>query len=45
MSSGTQANLVCLASLLKPYESVISVDTGHINLFETGAVEATTSVV
>src|SRR3989338_2203943 len=41
VSSGTHANLVVLASLLKPYESVIAVDTGHINVYEAGAIEAT----
>lgn len=41
VSSGTHANLVVLASLLRPYESVIAATSGHINLHETGAVEAT----
>ncbi len=41
VSNGTQANLIALASMLKPYESVISAQTGHINVHETGAVEAT----
>lgn len=41
VATGTQANIVCLASLLKPYESVIAVDSGHINVFEVGAIEAT----
>ena len=38
---GTQANLLALASILKPYEAVIAADTGHINVHETGAIEAT----
>lgn len=38
---GTQANLVTIASFLAPYESVIAVHTGHINVHETGAIEAT----
>lgn len=38
---GTQANLTVIASILKPYQAVISADTGHINVHETGAVEAT----
>ena len=37
---GTPANLLAI-SLLKPYEAVICVDTGHINTHETGAVENT----
>lgn len=41
VSGGTQANLVVLAALLKPYESIISASTGHINTHEAGAVEAT----
>ena len=41
VSGGTQANLICLASMLKPYESVISANTGHINVHEAGAIEAT----
>jgi len=40
-SGGTQANTIALASLLKPYESVIAADTAHIHVHETGAVEAT----
>jgi threonine aldolase len=41
VTGGTQANLLVIASLLKPYEAVIAADTGHINVQETGAVEAT----
>ena len=36
---GTQANFLVIASALRPYQSVISADTGHINEHETGAVE------
>lgn len=38
---GTQANMTTVASILKPYQGVISADTGHINVHETGAIEAT----
>ena len=38
---GTQTNLTVIASALKPYQSVISADCGHINVHETGAIEAT----
>jgi threonine aldolase len=38
---GTQANLIAIASILKPYESVIAANTGHIHVHEAGAVEAT----
>ena len=41
VSGGTQANLVILGSLLKPYESVISATSAHINIHEAGAIEAT----
>lgn len=40
-SGGTQANLLVISHLLKPYESVISANTGHIAVHETGAIEAT----
>lgn len=38
---GTQTNLTVIASILKPYQGVLSADTGHINVHETGAIEAT----
>lgn len=38
---GTQANLTIISSALRPYEAVIAVDSGHINVHETGAIEAT----
>lgn len=41
VSGGTQANLIALASMLKPYESVIAVESAHILVHETGAIEAT----
>lgn len=41
VSTGTQANLISIASLLKPYESVIATNEGHIATHETGAIEAT----
>ncbi len=41
VSGGTQANLIALASMLRPFESVICAETGHINVHEAGAIEAT----
>lgn len=41
VSGGTQANLIVIASVLRPFESVIAASTGHINVHETGAIEAT----
>ena len=38
---GTQTNLTVIASILRPYEAVIAVDSGHINVHETGSIEAT----
>lgn len=38
---GTQTNFTFIASCLRPHEGVISASTGHINVHETGAVEAT----
>lgn len=38
---GTQTNSIVIASVLKPYQGVICSSTGHINVHETGAVEAT----
>ncbi len=37
---GTQTNTTVIASILKPYQAVICVDTGHINVHETGAIES-----
>jgi threonine aldolase len=41
VSGGTQSNLIVIDSILKSYESVVSAATGHINVHETGAIEAT----
>jgi len=41
VSGGTQANLIVISSILKPYESVIAATTGHIAVHEAGAIEAT----
>ena len=41
LSGGTQANLVVISKILSAYEAVIAVDSGHINVHETGAVEGT----
>ncbi len=40
VSGGTQANLLIISSILRPHESVISAETGHIFTNETGAIEA-----
>ncbi|MBJ7552394.1 threonine aldolase family protein [Marinomonas ostreistagni] len=41
VASGTLANLVSISSVLKPYEAVITVQSGHIVSHEAGAIEAT----
>ena len=41
ISGGTQANLIVISSILRPYQCVISAATGHILNNETGAIEAT----
>ena len=40
-TGGTQVNLTVIAAALRPFEGVLCADTGHINVHETGAVEAT----
>jgi threonine aldolase len=41
VSGGTQANMIVISSILKPYESVIAPLTGHIAVHEAGSIEAT----
>lgn len=38
---GTQTNLTVIAASLRPHQGVIAADSGHINVHETGAIEAT----
>lgn len=38
---GTQANVTVIDAFLRSYQGVISADSGHINVHETGAPEAT----
>lgn len=38
---GTQANLTVIDAALRPHQGVLGPDTAHINVHETGAVEAT----
>jgi len=41
LCGGTQTNLTVIAACLRPYQCVISADSGHINVHEAGAIEAT----
>ena len=38
---GTQTNTVVIKSLLSPCEGAVCVDSGHINVHESGAIEST----
>ena len=38
---GTQTNTTVIASILRPWQGVLSAVTGHINCHETGAIEST----
>lgn len=39
LTGGTITNKVFISHVLEPYEAVISVDSGHINVHETGTIE------
>lgn len=39
LTGGTQTNLIVISSLLKPYEGVITAETGHVSVHEAGAIE------
>jgi threonine aldolase len=41
LTGGTQTNAVVIAALLRSWQGVISAQTGHINVHEAGAIEAT----
>ena len=38
---GTQANLIVISSALRPHQAALGAQSAHINVHETGAVEAT----
>ena len=37
---GTQTNMTVIGAALRPYQGVLSAETGHIHVHETGAVES-----
>ena len=41
LAGGTQTNMTVIDGMLQSYEAVISVESGHINVHEAGAVEFT----
>ena len=40
LSGGTQANVVAISALLRPWEGVVTARTGHITVHEAGGLEA-----
>jgi threonine aldolase len=38
---GTQTNMTVIAAALRPHQGALCANTGHINVHETGAIEAT----
>ena len=38
---GTQANLIVISAALRPHQAALGAQTAHINVHETGAIEAT----
>ena len=38
---GTQTNQIIIDTTLKPYEGVVSAETGHVSVHEAGAIEYT----
>ncbi len=38
---GTQTNMTVIAAFLRPHQGVVSADSGHVNVHESGAIEAT----
>lgn len=41
ITGGTQTNLLAISSALRPHQAVVAAETGHINVHETGSIEAT----
>ncbi len=41
LAGGTLTNLLAISSMLRPHQAVIAASSGHIEIHETGAVEAT----
>ncbi|MEG0750861.1 MAG: aminotransferase class I/II-fold pyridoxal phosphate-dependent enzyme [Oscillospiraceae bacterium] len=41
LCGGTQTNLTLIAAALRAHQGVVSADTGHVNVHEAGAIEAT----
>lgn len=40
LMGGTQTNLTMISAALRPHQGVITADSGHINVHESGAIEA-----
>ena len=39
LAGGTQANAVVIGAMLRPYQGVLSAETGHVSTHEAGAIE------
>lgn len=40
LSGGTQVNVVAISALLRPWEGVVTAQTGHVHVHEAGGLEA-----
>ncbi len=40
LSGGTQVNVVAISALLRPWEGVVTAETGHVHVHEAGGLEA-----
>jgi threonine aldolase len=40
LTGGTQTNTTVISSVLRPHQGVLSAETGHISIHETGAIES-----
>ncbi|OUM64550.1 hypothetical protein PIROE2DRAFT_42413 [Piromyces sp. E2] len=41
LTGGTQTNQIIIDTILRPYEGVVAVQTGHVSIHEAGAIEFT----
>ncbi len=41
LPGGTLTNLLTISAFLRPHQAIIAAESGHINVHETGAIEAT----
>ena len=41
LTGGTQTNMTLITAALRPHQGVLAAETGHVNVHESGAIEAT----